>query len=182
MQEEMHYYCRNPHCPAQIKEKVLHFVSRDCLDISGIGESITEILMSQKLLQGIEDLYRLERPEAQIYLKKLPGFGEKKIFEILQGLEKSKTQPLWRILNGIGIPNIGTKLAKDLAQRLEEKKIKNLNEMIFWLTNEEFLLDIEGIGEKIQTSFSDFFANEEVKKMLEGLVRAGMKFEARSSV
>lgn len=178
----MHYYCRNPHCPAQIKEKVLHFVSRDCLDISGIGESITEILMSQKLLQGIEDLYRLERPEAQIYLKKLPGFGEKKIFEILQGLEKSKTQPLWRILNGIGIPNIGTKLAKDLAQRLEEKKIKNLNEMIFWLTNEEFLLDIEGIGEKIQTSFSDFFANEEVKKMLEGLVRAGMKFEARSSV
>lgn len=106
VQEEMHYYCRNPHCSAQIKEKILHFVRRDCLDITGIGEGVVEVLMQQGLIKGIEDLYALERPELQIYLRKIPGFAEKKIAEILAGLKASKTQPLWRILHGIGIPNI----------------------------------------------------------------------------
>ncbi len=68
-----------------------------------------------------------------------------------------------------------------MAKHLEEKGIKNLQEMIFWLTNNDFLLGIEGIGEKILISFSDFFGNEEVQKMLETLEKVGMKFETQKN-
>jgi len=71
---DIHYYCTNPSCPAQIKEKILHFVSKDCMDIQGIGESVADLLVEQKISTNVADIYKLEDIHTQILLKKFPGF------------------------------------------------------------------------------------------------------------
>lgn len=103
---DIHYYCSNPKCPAQIREKIVHFVSRDAMDIGGIGENIVEMLVQQKMLNSVADLYLLTSIENQVLLRKFPSFAEKKISELVHQLEQSKQQPLWRVLNALGIPNV----------------------------------------------------------------------------
>lgn len=71
---DIHYYCTNPSCPAQIKEKIVHFVSRDAMDISGIGEAMIELLVEQKLLSSVADLYDLTELKNQVLLRKFPSF------------------------------------------------------------------------------------------------------------
>ena len=74
MSQDIHYYCKNPDCPAQLKEKLLYFVSRDALDIAGFGDSIIQLLMEQNLLNSFADFYTLTKIENQILLRKLPSF------------------------------------------------------------------------------------------------------------
>lgn len=68
--QEIHYFCRNPHCPAQVKEKLIHWVSKQCMDIEGIGESTIDVFVDQGLLKDIVDIYHL--PEKQAIINKLP--------------------------------------------------------------------------------------------------------------
>ncbi len=98
---DIHYYCSNPKCPAQIREKIVHFASRDAMDIGGIGEGIIETLVQQKMLTSVADLYQLTKIENQVLLRKFPSFAEKKISELILQLEASKNRPLWRVLNAI---------------------------------------------------------------------------------
>jgi len=99
--EDIHYYCRNPHCPAQIKEKIIHFVSKNCMDIEGIGESTVEILVAQNLLKDVADIYTLSDPQVQFHLRAFPGFAGKKVSEIAKQIEDSKKKPLRRLINGL---------------------------------------------------------------------------------
>ncbi|GHW02683.1 DNA ligase [candidate division SR1 bacterium] len=180
-----HFYCENPSCKAQIIEKILYFVSRDAMNIVGIGESMVETLVSQGILTNISDLYKLERPELQVLIKKFPGFDEKKLSGISQELKKSKENPLWRLINGLGIPGIGTKIAKDIDHFLIEKAKKSGKttlsrlEIISILTNPEEIRQLGGIGDKIQLSFQTFFDNTKVIEVLDKLEENGVSFSCR---
>lgn len=176
---DIHYYCSNPSCPAQIREKILHFVSRDAMDIWGIGEAIVEILVEQKILTSYADLYTLLSLQNQVLLRKFPNFWEKKIAELTMQLEASKTQPLWRILNGLGIPNIGKKTAQDFAQFFAEKWVEKLDDLLFAVQDIEALNALYGFGEKVVQGIQIFFANPEILKVLRALEAYGVSFSAQ---
>ncbi len=119
-------YCPNPTCPAQIKERITHFVSRDCMDIDGLGEQIIELLVGQEIIHTFADLYKLTELQYRPTLNALPGFKSKKIDNLVASLEASKTTKLWRILNAIGIRQVGTKTAKLVIESIEEEVAKGL--------------------------------------------------------
>ncbi|MDR0650770.1 MAG: NAD-dependent DNA ligase LigA [Candidatus Peribacteria bacterium] len=95
------YYCANPNCPAQLKEKIRYFVSKDCMDIQGIGEGIIDVLVDKGIFRSVADIYQLERSELRILLRKFPGFGDKRIYDLMKQVKASKRQPLWRMINAL---------------------------------------------------------------------------------
>lgn len=152
---DMHYYCTNIHCPEKIKQQIQHFVSKNCMDIQGIGESIVDILVDNKIIENIADIYKLTQQNIQIQLRKFPWFGDKKVAEMVKWIEESKQKALRRLINGLGIPHVGKKLAQDITQQLSEENI------IVQLMNEEFLLSIYGIGEKTIENMNIFFHTQD---------------------
>ena len=177
---QIHYYCTNPECPAQIKEKLIHFCSKDAMDIQWVGDAIVDILMQQHLIHSVADIYKLLDVQTQIFLKKIPWIWEKIIYEISQQLEESKHKELWRKLNALWIPNIWKKTAQDIEKFLQEKWTQNLSEIEETLTNEELMLQIDWIWEKTIIALKEFFANKQVKAMLERLEGLWMSFSSES--
>lgn len=176
--QDIHYYCKNPDCPAQLKEKLLYFVSRDALDIAGFGDSIIQLLMEQNLLNSFADFYTLTKVENQIILRKLPSFWDKKISELISQIELSKTKPLRKLLNALGIPNIGKKTAQDLSAYLAQKKVTNLTSLIDELKNTEQLWAIYGIWEKVATDIAAFFSSPKTLDLLYKLESFWLNFSA----
>lgn len=176
---DIHYYCTNPSCPAQLKEKILHFVSKEAMDIQGIGDAMVEILVEQKILRNISDMYTLTNPYIQITLKKFPGFGEKKVSEVASQIEASKKQPLRRVINALWIPNIGKKASQDIANFLTEKGAKNLKEIETILINAEEMQQLYGIGEKTILALQNFFSNPQTKALVEELEKQGVQFSTQ---
>ncbi|HCB51904.1 TPA: hypothetical protein DEP21_05070 [Patescibacteria group bacterium] len=164
--EDIHHYCTNPTCTAKLKEQILHFVSKNCMDIQGIGESIVEILVDQKIVQNIADIYRLPDHTTQVLLRKFPGIGDKKIAEIVEEIEKSKQQPLRRLLNGLGIAHVGKKMAQDIVQAMVSQQPVCLEDIMYILSDREFLITIYGIGEKTVETVADYFSNKDNQEML----------------
>lgn len=173
---EMHYYCTNPWCQAQIKEKLIHFCSKDAMNIQWIWDSIVDILMQQNLIHNVADVYKLNGIQTQIYLKKIPWIWEKKLYEISQQLEESKHKELWRVINAIWIPHVWKKTAQDIAEFLCNKNAKNLSEIEEILTNNELMQQINWIWEKTVIALEEFFANQQVKEMLNKLEKIGINF------
>ena len=176
--QDIHYYCKNPDCPAQLKEKLLYFVSRDALDIAGFGDSIIQLLIEQNLLNSFADFYTLTKVENQVILRKLPSFWDKKISELISQIELSKTKPLRRLLNALGIPNIWKKTAQDLSTYLAQKKVTNLTSLISELKNTEQLWAIYGIWEKVATDISAFFSSPKTLDLLYKLENFWLNFSA----
>jgi DNA ligase (NAD+) len=148
------------------------------MDIQWVGDAIVDILMQQNLIHSVADIYKLSEIQTQIFLKKIPWIWEKMLYEIAQQLEESKHKELWRKLNALGIPNIWKKTAQDIEKFLQEKWAKNLSEIEVLLTNEELMLQIDWIWEKTIIALKEFFANKQVKAMLEKLEWLGMNFSA----
>lgn len=121
VQKEAFRYCTHETCPAKLQEQCLHFVSKNCMDIEGVGQSIIELLVQQKILTDITDIYKLTHIETQVLVKSLPGCGTKKIENIVAALEKSKKNELRRIINAIGIPHIGKKMAQSIQNEIQKK-------------------------------------------------------------
>lgn len=178
IQQEMHYFCKNPDCPAQLKEKLLYFVSRDALDIAGFGESVIQLLIDQNLVHSLADLYSLTELKNQVLLRKFPSFWDKKVAELTTQLELSKQKPLWRLLNAIWIPNIWKKTAQDLASYLSEQKVQNLTALIDALKNTDLLAQIYGIGDKVASDISAFFSDPKTLDLLQKLENSGLNFSA----
>jgi len=182
-QEEMHYYCSNETCPGQIKTKLEHFVSKNCMDIQGIGESMIDILVDQKILQNVADIFTLGDPQIQMTLQRLPGFGNKKVTEIAYQLLQAKEKPLRRLLNGLGIGHVGKKTAIILNDSLinyyslQDETLSPLENLIKHITDETFLQAIFGIGEKTLQEIQDFFSNKHNKELLERLESFGINFD-----
>lgn len=164
---EAAYYCPNDDdCPPQIKGKMEHFVSRKAMDIDGLGQETIELLYNQKLIKKITDFYNLKKEQ----LESLERMGEKSAQRILDGLEASKKVPFERVLFALGIRFVGETVAKTLA-----KKLHNI-ERISASTNAD-LLEIDEIGERIATSVTEWFLNEEHQKLVETLKEKGLQFE-----
>ncbi len=157
--------CLNPSCPAQLVEKLVHFASRRAMDIEGLGPAVAEMLYSHDLVRDVGDLYYLDIEG----LSGLPRMAEKSAENLVNALEKSKENPLRRLLFGLGIRFVGEKAARLLAERFET--MLRLSE-----ASQEELIEIEEIGPKIGEAVEQFFKTDETEPVLEKLRNAGVNF------
>jgi len=162
-EEEVAYRCINPSCPAQIEGAIGHFARREAIDIEGMGEAVITQLVKSKRIKNFADIYTLTKQD----LLKLELFKDKKAANLLNAIEKSKKQPLSRLLFALGIRHVGEKAAFVLAQRFGEmEKVDNAT------FNE--LTAINEIGPIMAQSIVDFFSQESVKKLIKQLKDAGV--------
>src|SRR5690625_1310072 len=163
LDDEVALRCLNPNCPAQLIEGIIHFVSRDAMNIDGLGEKVVEQLFHAELIQSIDDLYRLEKEE----LLPLERMGEKSVSTLLQAIEASKQNSLEKLLFGLGIRHIGAKAAQILAAHFE------IMEHIQEATYEE-LIEVDEIGGKMADSIVLYFSEPKVMALLEQLAELGV--------
>lgn len=170
-QDEAVYRCINAECPAQVEEKLIHFVSKDAMDIDGFGRETVSEFFKLEMLKTLPDIYKLNYET----ISKLEGWKEKSINNLKAGIEKSKEQPLWRLVNGLGIRHVGTQTAKDLV-----KNISDITELFSW--GETQLTQIEGIGPKVAISIMQFFHNTGNQHTINELIKAGVKHTNEKTV
>lgn len=162
-EDEVYVRCINPNCPDQILRTLIHFTSRNAMNIEGLGKNIIEELIKMRFVEKITDIYKLTKNE----LLQLPLFKEKKATNILNQIEKSKKQNLNNLIYALGIRHIGQKNAKILAQNY--KDIENLLK-----ANEAELSNISEIGPIISKSIINFFKNPNTQKLIEELKKYGV--------
>ncbi len=160
---EAAYRCTGVNCPAQRFRHIVHFVARDAMNIDGLGPSIIEQLIERKMIESAADLYYLNA-ESIAEMEKL---GEKSADNLMASLERSKTNPLYRLIFGLGIRHIGEKAAKVIAKKY--KTIDNLKNA----TVEE-LTEINDVGGVMARSVVDFFKEPQNEKFLERIAAAGV--------
>lgn len=181
--EDIHYYCSNEKCPWQIKAKLEHFVSKNCMDIMWIGDSIIEILVDQNLVLDTSDLFRLVDQNYQILLQKFPWFGNKKVSEIVNQLIESREKPLWRLLNWLWIWHVWKKTAIIIVDSLinyyslQDKELSPLENLIKHITDPDFLNSIFWIWEKTVQEIIDFFNNKNNLEILKKLEEFWLNFD-----
>ncbi len=172
VKEDANYFCKNPHCPARKIESLIHFASRDTMNIDGLGERIIEDFYNMGFIKNISDIYRLDNHKED--LMELEGFGEKSITNLLTSIENSKSNSLEKVLFALGIRHVGKKTAKILAKRY--KTIDNLIN-----ASEEELTNINDIGEIIAKSVKEYFSKEENLKLVDELKQLGLNFTYEST-
>lgn len=155
--------CTGVNCPAQRLRNIIHFVSRPAMDIDGLGPSIIEQMLSLNKIKTASDLYYL-KPEDISVMEKL---GEKSANNIINALEKSKSNPLYRLINALGIPLIGEKAGKTLS-----KKYKTLDNLMNATLDE--LTTIADVGEKMAKSIIDYFSEPQSIEFIVRLKAAGV--------
>lgn len=173
IKKDSNYYCINSECPAKAIEKLIHYVSRDAMNIEGFGDAIVEDFYNLGYLKDISDFYRLS--EYIDDLKMLEGFGEKSINNLLDSIDNSKNNSLERLLFGLGIRYVGKKTAKILA-----KQYKNIDYLIN--ANFEELNNIYDIGEIIAKSVVEYFNDEENINLINKLKEYKVNMEYISNV
>ena len=159
-------YCTNAGCPAQLKQRIQHFVSRGAMDISGMGEKLVDRFIDLGMVHDVADLYRLDWEE----IATLERLGEKSAMNLREAIEASKHQPLSRLLNGLGIRHIGERAADLLAQRF--RSIAALEEASL-----EAISEVPGIGPVLAQSVFDFFQEPRNQAVLRKLADAGVRAE-----
>ncbi|MDK2885876.1 MAG: ligase [Thermosipho sp. (in: thermotogales)] len=162
--------CLNPHCPQKLKRHLEIFVSRSAFDISGLGEKFIDKFVEAKIINDIGDIFYL----TPFDLAQISGMGPKMIANILEQIEKAKKTPFHRVIVGLGIPMVGEKTAKILAEHF--KNIDNLSKATF-----EELTSIEGIGPEVARSIIEYFKNEKTKEIIEKLKKAGVNLEYKET-
>lgn len=163
--DQVDHYCMNTKCPARRIESFTHFVSRNAMNIDGLGERIIEDFYNLGYLKQLPDVYKLETHRKDLTL--LEGYGDKSIDNLLDAIEESKKVSLERLLFGLGIPHVGSKTAKILASRY--RSLEKLQEASL-----EELTEINDIGEIIAKSVTDFFQNEENQNIINELKTIGL--------
>ena len=158
--------CINISCPAQIRRGIIHFVSRDAMNIDGLGESIITLLLEKELIKDVSDLYYIKKED----VVGLERMGEKSATNLINSIEKSKSNELYRLINGLGIKYIGVKGAKVLA-----KSFNNIDEIINADINR--LINLEEFGEIMANSVVQFFREERNLNVIEKLKQAGVNTE-----
>ncbi|MFI8707813.1 NAD-dependent DNA ligase LigA [Bacillus sp. NPDC077411] len=156
LEEEVALRCINPACPAQIREGLIHFVSRNAMNIDGLGERVITQLFDADYIRTFADLYTLTKEQ----LLQLERFGEKSASNLVQAIETSKDNSLERLLFGLGIRHVGAKAARTLAEHYET--MDNIVK-----ASEEELTTINEIGEKMAQSIVTYFDNEDVQELLQ---------------
>jgi DNA ligase (NAD+) len=164
------YRCMNPSCPKQLERGLLHFASRGAMDIEGLGEVVVIQLLEKGLVKKFSDVYRLRKED----LLTLELFADKKADKLLSAIEISKKQSLSRLIYGLGIANIGEKAASVLAEHFGSM------DALMKASNEE-LTSIHEVGPVTALSVVDFFAQSQVKSLMEDFKALGLNMqEART--
>jgi DNA ligase (NAD+) len=166
---EADWYCLNPLCPAQQKERLEHFVSRQAMNIETFGEKVVELFYDLGWLKSVPDIYRLKEHEEA--MKTLEGFGEKSVDTLLKNIEKSKEKPFEFLLFGLGIKHVGLTTSKMLA-----KHFKTLDQLMN--ASIESLMDIHDVGERMAQSMIDYFNHPAHIELIETLRSQGLRFDA----
>ena len=162
---EADYYCPNEMCPARKIENIIHFASREAMNIDGLGESIIEDLYNENFIINITDIYDIDKYEEE--LMNLEGYGKKKIDNLKSAIKNSKNNSLERLIFGLGIRNVGAKTAKVLA-----KYYKTLDNLM--TASYEELVNISDIGDIIAKSIINYFSNEDNKNIITKLKQLGV--------
>ncbi|MEB6549822.1 NAD-dependent DNA ligase LigA [Heyndrickxia sporothermodurans] len=171
LEGEVALRCINPKCPAQIREGLIHFVSRNAMNIDGLGEKVISQLFAHELIHDVADIYHLQQEQ----LLALERMGEKSVSNLLAAIESSKTNSLEKLLFGLGIRHVGAKAAKTLAQKF------GTMDALAAATKEE-LTAIQDIGEKMADSIVTYFENEEAGELIQELKNAGLNMEYKGSM
>lgn len=162
-EEEAVWRCINLECPAQVIERIIHFVSKDALDIRGFGEANVRKFVELGLLGDIPGIYTLDFAT----LASMEGFGKKSIENLQQAIELSKKQPLHRLIYALGIRFVGETTARTLANAVDHL-------LDFQSFSEEQLQQLEDVGTKVAGSIRQFFSNSDNIKMLHALEKLGL--------
>ena len=162
-EEEAVWRCINLECPAQVIERIIHFVSKDALDIRGFGEANVRKFVELGLLGDIPGIYTLDFAQ----LASMEGFGKKSIENLQQAIELSKKQPLHRLIYALGIRFVGETTARTLANAVDHL-------LDFQLFSEEQLQQLEDVGTKVAGSIHQFFSNSDNIAMLHALEKLGL--------
>lgn len=162
------HYCLNPHCGSRKIEAIIHFSSRNAMDIDGMGESVVEEFFGEGFIHDIPDLYDLENRASDI--KSLDGWSDKSINSLIAAIEASKKQSLERLVYGLGIKEVGEKTAKSLARRF-----KNMDALMD--AKEETLLEMDDIGPVVAHSIFSYFHDEENIALIAKLRLRGLNME-----
>ena len=162
---QVDYFCMNEECPARSVNSLIHFTSRDAMNITGLGESIMEDFYNLGLVKNIIDIYNLKKHRQELI--ELEGFGNKSVDNLLIAIEDSKHESLEKLIFALGIEQVGAKTAKILAKRFET--MDNLINSSF-----ESLVCINDIGDIIANSIISFFSNEKNLNLINDLKMLGM--------
>ncbi len=165
-EDEVALRCINPRCPAQIMEGLIHFASRDAMNITGLGPSIVEKLFAANLVKDVADIYRLKEDDFLL----LEGVKEKSASKLYQAIQASKENSAEKLLFGLGIRHVGSKASQLLLQHFHS--IENLAQ-----ANPEEVASIESLGSVIAKSLQTYFATEGSKILLDELKEAGVNLD-----
>ncbi|MDV5136439.1 NAD-dependent DNA ligase LigA [Enterococcus lactis] len=166
LDEEVALRCINPKCPAQMKEGLNHFVSRNAMNIDGLGPRVLEQMYDKKLVADVADLYKLTEEE----LLTLDKIKEKSANNILTAIDNSKDNSVERLIFGLGIRHVGAKAAKILAEHFGDLETLSRSDY-------ESIIALDTIGDIIGDSVVTYFSNEEVHELMNELKQAGVNFE-----
>lgn len=163
--------CDNPDCPAQLLRVLIHFCSRDAMDIEGLGDALLEVFLNEGIIGKIADIYRLDYDR----IASLEGLGKKSADNIKNAVEKSKENDLSKLIFAFGIRHIGQKASKLLSDHF-----LTLDNII--LANKEQILSIDGFGEIMADSVVEFFSLEQTKQMIDELKEFGLNMESQREI
>lgn len=166
LDDEVALRCINPMCPAQVKEGLVHFASRNAMNIDHLGPRVIEQLWDRHLVHDVADLYRLTYDQ----LLTLDKFGPKSANNLLTSIANSRNNSVERLLFGLGIRHVGAKAARILAQHFGSLAA-------LMTADEEAIAEINTIGPTIADSLKNYFANEQVQELIQELQAAGVNME-----
>ena len=166
------HFCLNPHCDARQIESIIHFSSKDAMDIEGLGERVAEQFFNQGFFRKVSEIYTLYEHREEII--SLDGWKSKSVDNLIQAIENSKANSLERVLFGLGIKEVGAKMAKTLA-----RKYMNIDNLI--AAKEEELLEIADVGPVVARSIVNFFADERNMETVNALKAQNVNFEYKGS-
>ncbi|PTX90666.1 NAD-dependent DNA ligase LigA [Opitutus sp. ER46] len=163
-EEEVVWRCPNPNCPEKVRRRIEHFASKGCLDIDGLGEEMVDLLLRNGRIASIPDIFRL-KVEDLLPLKKS---GEVWAGNLIAGIAARRQADLWRVINGLGIPQVGAAAAKDLARTF--RSLPGLAG-----ATEAELLRIDGFGEKTALAVRRWFADPANRALVDELQAVGLE-------
>lgn len=163
--------CINPECPAQLLRNLIHYCSRNAMDIEGLGPSIIETFVNEGMIKNVTDIYRLDKEK----IASLDGFQQTSANNIIESVENSKNNDLSKLIFAFGIRHIGAKAAKLLSD--EFKNIDNLMNASL-----EAISDIEGFGDIMAKSAFDFFQSESARELIADLKSFGVNTESKTVI
>ena len=163
--------CINPECPAQLLRNLIHYCSRDAMDIEGLGPSIIETFVNEGMIKTVTDIYRLDKEK----IASLDGFQQTSANNIIESVENSKNNDLSKLIFALGIRHIGAKAAKLLSD--EFKNIDNLMNASL-----ETICDIDGFGDIMAKSAFDFFQSESARELIADLKSFGVNTESKTVI